>query len=76
MNKLSAKQLSRQDFVDNAIYELAQKLNPSQKEIDWDIELIGAVRDVLLLWLVERLSITDEMSFYPYIDTQSLTRMK
>jgi len=71
MNKLSESQLKRQDFVDNAIYELLHTLNPSQQEIEWDIEEIGGIRDVICHWLVERLAITDEMTFYPYMDTDS-----
>lgn len=65
MNKLSESQLKRQDFVDNAIYELLHTLNPSQQEIEWDIEVIGGIRDVIRHWLVERLAITDEMTFIP-----------
>jgi hypothetical protein len=69
MNKLSENQLKRQDFVDNAIYKLVLNVNPSQQEIEWDIELIGEIRDLIRRWLVKRLTITDEMTFYPYIDT-------
>lgn len=71
MNKLSESQLKRQDFVDNAIYELLNKLNPSQEEIEWDIEIIGDIRDVVCHWLVESLATTDEMTFYPYINPDS-----
>ncbi len=39
--ELTNKQIKRQDFVDNRIFELIQKLNPSQIEINWDIEIIG-----------------------------------
>jgi len=69
MKKLSESQLKRQDFVDNAIYELLYTLNPSQQKIEWDIEVIGQIRDVIRHWLVERFAITDEMTFYPYMDT-------
>ena len=44
---LTKKQIERQDFVDNQIFELIQKLLPSSKQIDWDIEAIGAVRDAI-----------------------------
>jgi hypothetical protein len=30
--------------------------------------MIGEVRDVIEDWLVERLKITDEQSFYPYLE--------
>lgn len=68
MNTLTDDQIQRQDFVDNAIYELLRKTNPSEQEIKWNIEAIGEIRDVIQLWLVERLAITNEMTFYPYID--------
>ena len=38
-------------------------------EIEWNIETLGEIRDLIQLWFVERLAITDEMIFYPYIDT-------
>lgn len=71
MNTLNDNQLKRQDFVDNAIYELLHNVNPSEREIEWNIEMIGGIRDLIRLWLVEQLAITDEMTFYPYIDADS-----
>jgi DNA polymerase sigma len=71
MNTLNDSQLKQQDFVDNAIYELLHNINPSQREIEWNIEMIGGIRDLIRLWFVERLAITDEMTFYPYIDADS-----
>ncbi len=68
MKELTDKQIQRQDFVDNAIFNLIQELNPTDKEIRWDIEMIGEVRDVTRKWLVERLKITDEQNFYPYLE--------
>ncbi len=38
------------------------------KEIRWDIEMIGDVRDVIEDWLVEILKITNEQNFYPYLE--------
>jgi hypothetical protein len=66
MTKLAESQLARQDFVDNSIFELMLSLIPSHKEIEWDIEMIGDVRDCIGYWLVERHNITDKMTFYPY----------
>lgn len=66
--KLTNEQIKRQDFVDNRIFELIQELNPSQTEIDWDIEVIAEVRETIRIWLVEDLKITDEMSFYAYLE--------
>jgi len=47
MGKLSKQQINRQDFVDNQIFELTQKLLLPSKNIDWDIEAIGAIRDAI-----------------------------
>jgi len=68
MKELTEEQIGKQDFVDNAIYNLIQKLNPVDKEIAWDIEMIGEIRDVVREWMVERLKITDEQNFYPYLE--------
>jgi len=68
MKELTDKQIERQDFFDNAIYQLIQSVNPTDKEIEWDIEMIGEVRDVTRKWMVERLKITDEQDFYPYLE--------
>jgi len=40
-NGLTQQQLARQDFVDNTIFSLIRSVNPSNKEIEWDIEMIG-----------------------------------
>lgn len=68
MKELTDLQIKRQDFVDNAIYQLVQSVNPTNKEIEWDIEMIGDIRDVVREWLVDRMKFTDEKYFYPYID--------
>ncbi|MGB5106631.1 MAG: hypothetical protein WBP29_05010 [Candidatus Zixiibacteriota bacterium] len=70
MKTLNNSQLYRQDFVDNAIFQMLTKLNPSEYEIEWNIESIGEIRDIMQFWLVDRLNVTDEMTFYPYIDTE------
>ena len=68
MLKFTEEQLRRQDFVDNGIFDLIQNLNPTSTEIEWDIEVIGQIRDRIRYLLVERLQICDEMSFYPYLE--------
>ncbi|MDP3259278.1 MAG: hypothetical protein Q8M34_01645 [Thermodesulfovibrionales bacterium] len=68
MKELTEEQIKRQDSVDNAIYQLIREINPVDKEIAWDIEMIGDVRDVIREWMVERLKITDEQGFYPYLE--------
>ena len=68
MTELTDKQLERQDFVDNLIFQLFNDLNPSSKELEWDIEMIGEVRDSIRVWFVDNLDITVEMKFYPYMN--------
>jgi len=68
MKELTEEQIKRQDSVDNAIYQLIQELNPADKELAWDIEMIGEVRDVIEDWMVERLKITDEQGFNVYLE--------
>ncbi len=65
MEKLTKDQIKRQDFVDNGIYNLVERLNPSRSEIEWDIEMIGDIRDTIQHWLVDRYKIVDELEFYP-----------
>lgn len=65
-NGLTQQQIAQQDFVDNTIFDLILSVNPTDKEINWDIEMIGEIRDVLKEWLVDKLDITTEQEFYPY----------
>ena len=63
-DELTDKQLKRQDLVDNAIFSLIQQLNPTNQVIDWDIEVIGNVRDVVVEELEKKLGIS-EFEIYP-----------
>lgn len=65
--ELNAQQIERQDFVDNAIFELINELIPSEKEMEWDIEAIGEIRDAIQSLLVEK-GFCTEQDFYPYIE--------
>jgi hypothetical protein len=65
MEKLTEDQINRQDFVDNGIFDLVKRLIPSTKEIEWDIEMIGDIRDTIQHWLVDRYKIAEELEFYP-----------
>lgn len=60
---LTKQQIERQDFVDNAIYDMINELIPSNKEMEWNIEAIGEVRDAIQNQLVERGICTKE-EFY------------
>lgn len=68
MIQLTKKQIERQDFVDNQIFELIQKLLPPSKKMDWDIEIIGAVRDAICEQVVDKQKIMSEGRFYPYLE--------
>jgi len=70
-NELTQQQIAQQDFIDNAIFSLIQVINPSNKEIEWDIEMIGEIRDVVKEWLVDKRNLTTEQEFYPYLRNRS-----
>jgi len=65
MKKFTEDQIKRQDFVDNQIYDLVRRLIPSNRQIDWDIEMIGDIRDTIQHWLVDKYKIANELEFYP-----------
>lgn len=67
MIKLTKPQIGRQDFVDNKIFELLQKFLPQSKTMEWDIEVIGAVRDTIRKEIVDRQKAMSEEQFYPYL---------
>jgi len=59
------QKLEQQDFVDNSIFELISKLNPSENVIKWDIHLISEIRQVLVDIFVTELKLCTEEEFYP-----------
>jgi hypothetical protein len=63
-NKMTDEQLKRQDFVDNAVFSLIQEINPTNRTISWDIEMIGNIRDKLVHELEKKLGIS-EFEIYP-----------
>ncbi len=65
MEIFSGDQIRRQDFVDNEIYDLVKRLVPSKRTIEWNIEMIGDIRDTIQQWLVDHYKIVDELEFYP-----------
>lgn len=66
--ELTKKQIERQDFVDNEIQNLIQKLNPTYHEIAWNIEHISEIREILRELYTEKLNFCDENSFYPFLN--------
>jgi len=65
MEELSQKQIERQDKVDNEIFHFVRQLCPNDREIEWDIEMIGDIRDSIAYWLVEKMKICEKEEFYP-----------
>jgi hypothetical protein len=66
--ELSKKEISRQDFVDNSIFELLKVINPSESELDWDIEVISEIREVVQSFFVEKSDLCTEKEFYPFFE--------
>jgi len=65
MQNFTEDQIKRQDFVDNEVYDLVKRLVPASTEIEWDIEMIGDIRDTIQHWLVDKYKIVEELEFYP-----------
>jgi len=63
--ELNKKQIERQDFVDNSIFELLQSVNPTENHFDWDIEMIGNIRDTIQSWIIKKTNCS-EQEFYPF----------
>ena len=65
MEMSEKRKMEQCDLVDNAIYDLITELNPTEKEIEWDIEHIGSIREVLIDVYVNKLHLCTEDDFYP-----------
>lgn len=66
--ELTKKQIARQDFVDNSIFELLQKLNPTDNTIEWDIEIISEVRERIRNYFENNIDKFCEQNYYPYME--------
>jgi len=64
---LTKQQITRQDFVDNEIYELINRLLPTNKKIEWNIEIIGEIREFIRKEIIKQ-RIMDEDDFYSFIE--------
>ena len=64
--ELNRKQIERQDFVDNSIFELLNNVNPTLKNLEWNIEIISEVREVIRIYFENILYDFPEQDFYPY----------
>jgi len=65
MRELTKKGLEQQDYVDNEIHRLIVALAPDEASIPWNIEMVGAIRDELKTWIVDKLHLCSEKVFYP-----------
>ena len=65
MREFTKKEILRQDFVDNEVFDLINKLLSPTASIDWDIEIIGNVRDAIRREVTDR-QIMSEQELYPY----------
>ena len=70
MTQLTKQQINRQDFVDNQIFELINSLVPPSKRIEWDIELIGNIRESFYKEIKKKIKNTKEKQFYPFINIE------
>ena len=67
IQELTDKEIERQDYVDNRVYELLNDLLSAGKTLHWDIGIIGAVRDAVQIQITAR-KLMSEAEFYPYIE--------
>lgn len=65
-DEFTRNETERQDIVDNLIYCLIEDLIPEKARIEWDMEEIGEVRDLIKEIVVDKHKIMTEQEFYPY----------
>ena len=59
------EKIFRWDLVDNTIHEMMKNLNPTSKELKWDIKPISKIRQVIVGYFVDELKFCTEKEFYP-----------
>ena len=67
------KNIARQDFVDNKVFELVNELLPQRKQINWDIKVIGDVRDAIFSAVSEKVCGLNERKFYSKCPDEGLS---
>ena len=65
LTKKEKQKFEQWDFVDNAIFDLIQKLNPGKNKIKWDIAPVSEIRQLLVDFYVNELKLCTEDEFYP-----------
>jgi DNA polymerase sigma len=63
--KTEKQKIEQQDFVDNAIFDLLNTLNPTDTELKWNIKPISEIREVIQALFVDELKLCTEDEFYP-----------
>lgn len=74
--ELTSTQIMRQDEVDNDIFRCVNGLLPADKQMPWDMEWIGELRDKIYREVRRHHPDYQLMDFYPFIyeeRTESLT---
>ena len=71
MKELTSLEISIQDYVDGVIFELIQSLNPTKQPTEWNIEMIGDIRDTIEDWVVDKPKMCTDGEFYSYIPEQN-----
>lgn len=61
----TAQEIDRQDKVDSVIEEMLENLSPIGY-VEWDMEIIGEIRDVVQDYIVNKKGWMSEQAFYPY----------
>jgi len=61
----SREELAQQDFIDNSIMELINKVNPSPVKIDYDGQIVSKIRNSLIEVFTRDLDLCTERGFYP-----------
>jgi hypothetical protein len=63
--EFSREELDKQDFIDNSIMELLNKVNPSEMTLYYNGNIVAKIRDALIEIFTKDLSLCTERAFYP-----------
>jgi len=63
--EFTRQELDQQDFIDNSIMELINKVNPTDNNITYSGQIVGKVRDALIEVITKDLELCTERKFYP-----------
>jgi len=63
--EFSKEQLAQQDFIDNSIMELINKVSPLKFEIRYQGQFVFKIREALIELFSKELKVCSEKAFYP-----------